>query len=349
MALIPLNLGGDAYALGLGLGEFGRDAVHRHLRPLALWRFLTQQIGTPKATAMRGLVEAQFPAYWAELRGLADGLQLPLDEVFLWNCRGDYVHPDSVDGCTTVMSPTASGVLIAHNEDGFPALRGHCGLLQARPETGLGFMSFVYPGSLPGHTFALNASGVAITVNNIRPTEIPPGIPRQILGRAALDAKSLDEAVQVLTQSGRAGAFHHAVAQLGSTRLVSVEATAAGAQVTEVGQAMAHSNHLIGARLGSVAQRITGSSGARQACVDRLTAGLGAVIEPRQALAILRDTSDAQLPVYRCAPDDPDDENTLATALFEIAADRVDWAVFCEESVDVAEMRGSVSPHRPLE
>ena len=342
MSFTHFSLGGSAYEIGLGLGRFGRDAVHRHLRVLPLWQHLTSLVGSEAARTLRATVERRFPQYWAEFEGLAAGLELPLEEVFLWNCRGDFVQRQSVDGCTTVLGPTDSGTLIAHNEDGFPQLRGHCALVSVTPEQGQGFTSFVYPGSIPGHTFAVNAKGLVVTVNNIRPQAIPTGLPRQVLGRASLDATSIDEAVDILASAGRAGAFHHALGQAGSTRLVSVEATSGGASVVEVERPYGHSNHLVHPALGAVEQRITGSSGNRQRCVDDLLVGLGERLDGGQALAILRDTSGGDLPVYRCAPDDPDDENTLATALFRIGADTVDWAVYTETDTRHPTLSGQV-------
>jgi hypothetical protein len=47
-----------------------------------------------------------------------------------------------------------------------------------------------------------------------------------------------------------------------------------------------------------------------------------------EPLAILRDHADAELPILRRAPDDPDTENTLATALFSISAADVSCDVF---------------------
>lgn len=345
MSLTPLNLSGSAYEIGLGLGRFGRDAVHQRLLPLPLWRSLAARAGSAAVQRMQAQVQAQFPRIWDELRGLADGLELPLEEVFLWNCRGDFVQDASVDGCTTVFGPAEGGWLIAHNEDGLPSLDGFCGLLQTQPEQGLGFTSFVYPGSIPGHTFAVNERGLVSTVNNIRPRAIPAGLPRQVLARAVLDAGSLAQAVAVLSTAGRAGAFHHALGQVGASQLFSVEACSAGVAVREIQHPAGHSNHLLDAGLDAAGQRITGSSGSRQQRIDALLAGAPALLDEGQALAILRDTADAELPVYRRAADDPDEENTLATAVFRIGANSVEWRVHCQPDTREVEARGSVRPH----
>jgi hypothetical protein len=344
MTLSHIHLAGSAYTIGHGLGVFGRDAVLEHLRPLELWQHLATLAQTPGALHMRQAVQTQFPRYWEEIEGLAAGLQLPIDEVFMWNCRGDYVHPQSVDGCTTLFGTTGGRTLIAHNEDGFPQLRGHCAILQANPESGLAFTSFVYPGSIPGHTLAVNERGLVATVNNIRPARIPAGIPRQVLGRATLDASSIDEAIAVVTRTDRAGAFHHTFGQAGSRRVVSVEASADGSSVTEIQQPSGHSNHLVAPALRQVGQRITESSGARQACIERRLAQLSGDLEADTALSILRDTSGGELPVYRNAADDPDDENTLATGLFLISPSAVEWRIYTQQRTDRADIEGVVRP-----
>lgn len=342
MTLARLHLEGSAYQIGHALGVFGREALLKHVCPLPLWQQLAARVQSPAALHMRRLVQQRFARYWEEIEGLAAGLQLPVDEVFLWNCRGDFVSTQSVDGCTTVLGPTRDGQLIAHNEDGLPTLRGHCAILSAKPDSGLAFTSFVYPGSIPGHTFAVNEKGLVATVNNIRPAQIPLGVPRQILARATLDAHSIDEAIQVVAQAERAGAFHHSFGQRGSTRLVSVEATSAGVSVKEVGTPMAHSNHLISPSLSQVAQRITASSGSRQACVDQRLSQASATLDAQGALAILRDTSGGELPVYRCAADDPDHENTLASALFCIGASTVEWRVYAGQDTRAADAEGVI-------
>ncbi|MFK3796341.1 C45 family autoproteolytic acyltransferase/hydolase [Pseudomonas sp. NPDC088444] len=338
-----IHAGGSAFDLGRRLGEFGREAVHAKLRPLALWRYLAAQAHTDKAQQMQRLVREHYPRYWQEIEGLASGLALPLDEVFLWNCRGDFARTASVDGCTTVFGQTDHGTLIAHNEDGLPQLRGDCALLHARPDEGAAFTSFIYPGSIPGHTFAVNEFGVVATVNNIRPMDIPTGIPRQILGRASLDAKSVDEAITAVWDGPRAGAFHHAFGQAGTSRVVSVEATSEGVAVVEVTTIGGHSNHLVHDALDGVGQVITGSSGARQQRVNQLLAESAQRFDAQRAVAILRDEHHSVLPIYRCAADDPDDENTLATAVFTLTASAVEWRVHTRRVTDHPDAWGVVS------
>ncbi|WP_246682588.1 C45 family peptidase [Mesorhizobium sp. B3-2-1] len=204
----------------------------------------------------------QFPRYWAELQGLASGLELRFDDVFLWNCRGD-IWAMAPDGCTTVQLPGSPHV-IGHNEDGDPDFAGHCALAHVASEGGNAFTAFVYPGSLPGHTFAVTSRGLVQTVNNIRPLAGGAGTPRMVLARAMLDAPGLDAALTLLRSAPRAGAFHLTLAQAGDERLLSVEFTAQALSADRVEAARVHSNHLIHADTGRMSQIVTGSSGVRQ-------------------------------------------------------------------------------------
>ena len=336
-----LAIRGSAFAVGQQLGAFGREAWHAKLTQTALWQTVTAMKDAAQTQSMRSLVQSQYPLIWQELEGLAEGLEAPIDEVFAWNCRGDLVRSTS-DGCTTVAGRSAEGeLIIAHNEDGFPQLRDDCAIVTITPDEGLAFTSFAYPGSICGHTFAVNEKGVVNTVNNIRAVHRPSGMPRQILARAALNADTLDDALTILTAAPRAGAFHHTLGQMGDSRLFSVEATGSGCSVTPLNAVFAHANHLIHPQLDAVDQVITDSSRSRQ---QRLIAWLETQSHLNGAAAteILSDQHDAVLPIYRLSPSDPDEENTLATAVFVLYANQVSWQIFTLDR-DEAELNGTIS------
>lgn len=318
---------GSAFAVGQQLGAFGREAWQTKIRQTALWQTVAALKTTEQTQRMRAAVQAQFPLIWQELEGMAEGLQAPVDEVFAWNCRGDLVRSTS-DGCTTLAGRSAEGeLIIAHNEDGFPQLREDCAIVSITPDVGLAFTSFAYPGSLCGHTFAVNEKGIVNTVNNIRAVHRPDGMPRQILARASLNATTLEEAVTLLSATPRAGAFHHILGQMGDSRLFSVEATGSGSSVLALSATSGHANHLIHHQLAAIEQIVTCSSGSRQRRLDAWLA-TNPPLDGVTAKAMLSDQQDPLLPIYRLSPDDPDEENTLATAIFTLSATRVVWQVF---------------------
>ena len=230
---------GAPYEVGRQLGRHGRVIAHRYLVGTHAWASVMAFREHPRIAAAKALTEARFPRIWQELQGIAAGLGLPFDDVFAWNCRGD-VWAMAPDGCTTVLLPNAPaagrGPVLAHNEDGHAGLRQGCALALLRPAGGKAFTAFVYPASLPGHAFALSEAGLVLTVNNIRAQNAGDGLPRMVLARAVLDCDSIDQALDLVAGTRRAGAFHLSLAQAGDPRLVSLEFTHGGCSAIEVSQ-----------------------------------------------------------------------------------------------------------------
>jgi len=308
-----LHFSGPPRAIGRALGEWGRRAVQDRLCHHPLWREVTDARHRKKTEAMAALTARDFPWITEEIDGMAEGLGLPFHQVFAWNCRGDLLA-SVPDGCTSLLYPGPVPVL-AHNEDGLPFLRGACGIVEIAPEAAPGFAAFCYPGSIPGHTFAATSAGMAQTVNNIRLTCVGEGLPRMVLGRAVLAEGSVAAAVEMLRAHPAAGGFHFALADARS--VLSVEFGGGAVSVQPVTAPLAHANHAL--HLG-LPQRITDSSHDR-----KLRAG--ALLDGHAALDILRDRAGPGLPIHRGEPDDPDEENTLATALIRVEAEAVAWAV----------------------
>ena len=331
---------GSAFAVGQQLGAFGREAWQTKIRQTALWQTVAALKTTEQTQRMRAAVQAQFPLIWQELEGMAEGLQAPVDEVFAWNCRGDLVRSTS-DGCTTLAGRSAEGeLIIAHNEDGFPQLRDDCAIVSITPDVGLGFTSFAYPGSLCGHTLAVNEKGITNRVTTIRARPRLARTRSQTRAPPSCRRPPCAAAVRLRSATPRAGAFHHTLGQMGDSRLFSVEATGSGSSVLALSATSGHANHLIHPQLAAIEQNVTGSSGSRQRRLDAWLA-TDPPLDGVTAKAMLSDQQDPLLPIYRLSPDDPDEENTLATAIFTLSATRVVWQVFTLDREN-AVLQGSV-------
>ena len=318
--------------IGLALGQAGRVAVHRHLVPSTVWAQVTAPAHAEPLARMARTTRAAFPAVWAELEGLADGLDLPLHDVFAWNCRGDLIAGAS-EGCTTVQLPSRVPV-IGHNEDGLPFFRGHCFMAEVIPEAEAGFTAFCYPGSLAGHAFAFTATGMVQTVNNLRLTGIGAEVPRIVLGRAALSRRSVAETLDLLHAAPASGGFHFTLAEQGSSQITSIEFGGGVVSARPILTPALHTNHALHLPGALSSQIVTRSSCHRQARgIELLRSGA------RDPLAILRDTGGSGLPILRCAPNDPDDENTLATAVFRIGPSGIDWEIYDRPGASAAYAR----------
>lgn len=269
------------------------------------------------------------------MQGLAHGLDLPFDDVFAWNCRGDVWG----DGAGRLHDGADPRPRAGHRSQrgwgsglaGPLRAGGACGLADGRA-----FAAFVYPGSIPGHTFAVTETGIVQTVNNIRSRAAGIGLPRMVLGRAVLGCASLDEVIRTIETSARAGAFHFTLAQRGDQRLVSVEFTHARCSTVIVEQALCHANHLVHTAMAGEPQIVTASSAARQRRAMLISAR-PAWGRP-DPLRILWDGADTDLPILREQPDDPDGENTLQPPHSMSGRREAMWQVYAA--------RGGIPSHR---
>lgn len=323
-----LNIPQDNYQAGFIIGQRSRKIMQDYVLSTKLWQSLKAWIGSDRLKNMEAAARSTFPHYIDELVGIADGCELPFSYAFLWNCRGD-LSPFISDGCTTVCAPSAQGMLLGHNEDGDPKLRPHCLISKREPESNkLGYTSFTYPASINGHTFAVNSVGIVQLVNNIRSLEYGDGVPRQLLARAILDCRNLDEVISTLKGCHRAGSFHHMLAQMGRNAVISVEYTPEDVSMVRLHASYGHANHFIHPRFRNAKQRITRSSAARQICIDELSGKLSNPIGFDDIRLMLNNNENPELPIYRLDPDDPDNENNLATALFLVTQDTIHSEVF---------------------
>lgn len=315
-----LEISGTHYDVGAQLGQFAADLFHSYTTPSEVWVKVMERRQDSRVALMRRMVEDRFPTYWQEMRGMAEGLGVPFDDLVLWHFRGD-VWEMPPEGCTTVQIPGNEPV-IAHNEDGDAAQISRCAIATVRPTGSKAFTAFIYPGTIPGHAFAVTEAGLVATINHIGALDVGVGLPRTLLGRALLDCGTLDEAVRLLETLERSGAYHVTLAQAGDSRLFGVEFTHSNCSVRKIEYPQCHSNHLIHEGVSSERQEISASSRARLLRANELIERNGD-IEP---LAVLWDTSNEELPIYRGEPQDS--AQTLAAAVFHVGAKSVEWSVY---------------------
>lgn len=322
-----VRIAGNRRQIGQALGKLARPLMSVYLKQSGTWEALRPWRGHPYLQELAEQAKTAVPAIWEELEGLADGLRMSVDDVLLWNCRGDLLH-NTTDGCTSAALKAADGTRwIAHNEDGDPYLYGRCYLVDVAMEDAPGYLSFYYPGSLPGHTFGANRAGLVQTINNLRTRQRQPGVPRMFLARAVLDCSTLDEAIDLLRDTPHSGGFHHTLGSASDPRLFSAEVTPGAVSILDIGTRYGHANHMIHVETRGQAQLITESSRARQNRIEGIVDGWSPETTSADLLAALHDTQ-GKFPILRTAADDPDAENTLATAVFEIRDEEVTLRVY---------------------
>ncbi|KAG4065895.1 hypothetical protein HA402_012573 [Bradysia odoriphaga] len=162
------------------------------------------------------LCESKFPWYVEELKGLADGSDVPFYKIFLahLDClmtapeedtKNKQIQADS--GCTSILC-NAAETIVAQNEDAFPEHANNIYIIVADIVDKSGnrlekFAALSYPGMLPGLAMGFNYKGLVFTMNTLVPKEtFDYGTPRFFITRALLAAANHDEVMNIVLDNG---------------------------------------------------------------------------------------------------------------------------------------------------
>jgi predicted choloylglycine hydrolase len=247
-----ITVKGSHREIGRHIGSAMRDLVAGYLEISPEYCESVDYLdGAGRATVEKMLAHAHaaFPHLVEEVEGMAEALDMPFERLFAFQCRSEIgVLKDQPAGCSTIALHSDDTMILAHNEDGDDLNVGRMFLVKATPPSGVTFVSFVYPGLIPGNGPGFNDAGLVQSTNYIQPRRVADGIPRYFIGRAILEAKDLEEAIGLATMTPRAFPYHHNLASLRERRILSVEAAAYPEQkhsVKEIDGLYVHTNHFL--------------------------------------------------------------------------------------------------------
>src|SRR3990172_281880 len=169
-----------------------------------------------------------YPNYVEELKGIAEGANVPFDDLSILNAMeavtSDALHLDRCTSMAVNGDRTANGhVLAAHNEDWIPADEPDVYLVHAIPDKEPPYLAMNYGGLLPN--IGLNAYGIAQMCDSVYPNDSRIGTPRTVVSRAVLASKTPDEAIRHTLSAQRAAGYNHLMVHE-SGELYSVEVSA---------------------------------------------------------------------------------------------------------------------------
>lgn len=257
MKSLPIiKVKGTPRELGQQQGEGARPQI---LRALARYREVLPQAinvtweeGLREARKFLPYGEEAFPDFVEELRGIAEGSDVPFGEVWTLNCyEGLPESRRQVWGCTCVAvrddHTTDGHVLLAHNEDWNSVDRDNVYLVHAEPNDGPPFIGMTY-GPLAVN-IGLNAEGIGIAINSVYPTDGRVGVPRTLCSRAVLKARTIGAAIRACVPKLRAGGYSYLLADPnGELYSVETSATAHDIAYGEEGW-LAHTNHYLSPKM----------------------------------------------------------------------------------------------------
>lgn len=324
MSLTPVRIAGDRQHVGFALGKLARPLMSAYLDQSAAWRALRPWRSHPFLQALADRVERTFPMIWKEFGAMAQGLQMPLEDLLLWNCRKDLLHQRSVGSISVTLRTPDGARLLGHRLQGDePFLAGRCHVVDVQLDDAPGYYAFYVPGTLPGHCFGVNRVGLVQTVDDI-PTRVrSTGVPKTFLSRAVLDCVSMDDALRLFQDCPVASASHHLLAARDDERLFSIEATPGVCSSVPVEQCYGHANHVLHSATGAWAPDIEAESVARLHRVDRLLDGWEHTGNEAAALFSALTQERAAGPSTTPEVEAASRETPLATAVIELSPEGI--------------------------
>ena len=214
-----IRIYGSHYQMGCQMGEAMREQIHHSIenahvliRDTYEHLQLTWEGAQIQARKYIPFSEERYPQYVLELKGIADGAGVSFDDVHAMEAvTMDALH---LTKCTSMaVSPerAANGhVLIAHNEDWLPEDEPNVVIIHARPENEPPYLAMTYGALLPN--IGLNAYGIAQACDSVYPSDSRVGVPRVIVSRAVLAARTPGDAVRSALISHRAAGYNHLIA-----------------------------------------------------------------------------------------------------------------------------------------
>lgn len=156
--------------------------------------------------------QERFPQYVEELSGMAEGANVNYTELTVVNAlealTTDALHLTKCTSLSVNEQNTANQhVLVAHNEDWLPDDEPDIYIVHAKPDDEPAFLAMSYGGLLPNVGF--NEAGIAQCCDTVYPLDTRIGIPRVIVSRAVLGARTISESIRHMLVPLRAAGYNH--------------------------------------------------------------------------------------------------------------------------------------------
>jgi predicted choloylglycine hydrolase len=332
-----IDAAGGPFEIGLTVGKATRSRIATLLERRKEWFSDLKAFAlADRKSRLDGFAEAiqkHHPDIWAEMRGMAKGAGRPLDDIMLLTAKPEISAlkgAASSSECSSLHLADGERLFLAHNLDDQDAALDLMVLVRARPKNGPAFVALAFPGIVAGNTPGMNEAGLYRATNYIWAKRAQVGIPRYVLGRALLGAKSIDQAKTIATHKAGAYSFHVNLGSNKEKRLVSLEVAPGGLHdLRETKQEVyVHTNHYILKKTKEISQHepyLEDSSKSRYAVLTRLAGKLPppAEVEPSHLIEMLSSHEAVTQPYSPCRhPKGDVTGRTVACALFDVKDER---------------------------
>jgi isopenicillin-N N-acyltransferase-like protein len=344
---------GTHYEIGRQFGEACADRIHLHLE-LAQERLARKQ-GINPATARRNalrfrpFVRESAPFFDEEIRGLAAGACISLEEAWLLQLRAELgvvpaekLRDEPGDECTSYAAlpeATSDGLaLIGQNAD-LPPFYARLGVVVEFVFDDMPSVLMLTPAGQVSY-LGINDRGMGAFANYLTCDGWRLGFPRYLLSRLALTCETVDDAIAAVRGVHRASSRNLLLMDAHTARDVETTPTS-DAVIEPVGGLIAHANHYSHPALaGEERAKPTylPNTRTREATMRRLLEEHRGALNPATMQDILRDRSAFPDCLCRAETDNPEhDAMTFASLIAQPAAGRMWIAVGPPHEYDYVE------------
>jgi len=246
-----LEVSGSYKQIGFQIGKtFGKN-IREVIRRRKDWHSglmaaLESKEGKQFSDKLLEISRKHFPHIVDEIAGMADGAGLAFNAMWCMSIKSELGALDKDDlGCSSIFYKDENSMRLFHNEDGSTDYKDLMFVVQVTPPSGVSFVSLVYPGIITGNGPSMNDKGIIQTTNYIGSTKSEIGLPRYIIGRAILEAETVEEAAAIASITPRAYPYHHHIGSMAEKKYYSVETIPGTAQIEKPQYLYFHTNHLL--------------------------------------------------------------------------------------------------------
>ena len=199
--------------------------------------------------------QEKYPRLVDEILGMAQGSGMNFDDLAVVNAMEavtmDALHLTKCTSFAVNDLWTADGhILVAHNEDWLPQDEADVYIVHASPTDEPKFLGMTYGGLLVNIGF--NEYGLAQCCDSVYADDSRIGIPRVVVSRAVLAARTPAEAIRAMLVSHRAAGYNHLLAHE-SGEMYNVEVSARSFAVLSTSDGViAHTNHFLDSKMQEV-------------------------------------------------------------------------------------------------
>lgn len=246
---------GTPYEIGLAHGQQAAEKIKRNIavydEMFQLWSNLTWDEAKKRADKYRRHIEAEEPQLIEEMKGVADGAGVTLEDIITLNTRSEVVFAQTSDACTAfVVTPEASAnghVLIGQNWDWREPIKDNLIILKIQ-QVGKPSIFMVTEAGILGK-IGFNSSGLAVMLNALVVLGDPDGLPLHIVLRRILDSTLLNDALDKINGYRVAGPGNYLMAQKDGCALTVEKTPEAWDYRYADDGILVHTNHILSPRL----------------------------------------------------------------------------------------------------